>query len=85
MRLVINHKNTCLNILLDDRRGFCYLDVRQQRRSGRCSKMIANDVTRATCCCSIGRGWGESNGFCDLCPRNGTGMYVFDVFSLNWF
>lgn len=59
----------------DTRIGSCYLDVPlfSTGRSGVCNDKIAEDVSRASCCCTVGRGWGEVIGFCDPCPQNGTG------------
>lgn len=42
-------------------------------RLGVCDDEIARDVSRATCCCTVGLGWGEVPGFCEPCPKNGTG------------
>ncbi|KAL4228223.1 Fibrillin-1 [Mactra antiquata] len=60
---------------IDVRRGYCYFDVSQQRYTGRCDRIIAQDITRGKCCCSVGKGWGEDQGFCDLCPANNTDEY----------
>ena len=58
----------------DKRTGGCYMTVPiLGRQNQRCSDEIAEDVLRATCCCTVGRGWGEVQGFCDPCPRNDTG------------
>lgn len=35
----------------------------------RCSQDIGSPVTKATCCCSIGKSWG---GRCESCPLPGT-------------
>lgn len=67
---------TCIFTSAADRRvGSCYLEVPlySTGRTGICNDKIADDVSRATCCCSVGRGWGEVIGFCEPCPRNGTG------------
>lgn len=59
----------------DKRIGSCYMDVPlyETGRLGVCNDEIASSVSRATCCCTVGRGWGEVPGFCDPCPKNGTG------------
>ena len=41
-------------------------------REGICDDKIGEDVTRAGCCCSVGKGWGETPGYCEPCPQNGT-------------
>ncbi|XP_041363896.1 fibrillin-2-like [Gigantopelta aegis] len=63
---------------VDKRLGYCYMTVPRYStsRMAVCSDEIANDVSRATCCCTIGKGWGEVPGFCEKCPRNGTGEYT---------
>ena len=62
----------------DKRLGYCYMTVPlySTSRMAVCSDEIANDVSRATCCCTIGKGWGEVPGFCEKCPRNGTGWFA---------
>ncbi|RUS90503.1 hypothetical protein EGW08_001771 [Elysia chlorotica] len=59
---------------IDRRTGYCYMDVplAGTGRRGVCNDRIAQDVSRATCCCTVGRGWGETIGFCEPCPTNGT-------------
>lgn len=59
----------------DLRTGVCYLDVSKQGIKGTCSNIISHSVSKATCCCSIGRGWGEVYGMCDKCPTNGSSKY----------
>ncbi|XP_033730651.1 fibrillin-3-like, partial [Pecten maximus] len=60
---------------IDKRLGTCYMTVPQNRQYGRCSDVITLDTYRATCCCSVGQGWGEDPGFCERCPVNGTSEY----------
>ncbi|WAR00910.1 FBN1-like protein [Mya arenaria] len=60
---------------VDVRKGSCYLDISQQRLTGVCSHVISQSVGRAGCCCSVGRGWGETPGYCEPCPRNNTQEY----------
>ncbi|PVD20223.1 hypothetical protein C0Q70_20719 [Pomacea canaliculata] len=59
---------------VDRRMGRCYMDVPlyESGRLGVCDDEIARDVSRATCCCTVGLGWGEVPGFCEPCPKNGT-------------
>ncbi|XP_059151338.1 fibrillin-1-like isoform X1 [Physella acuta] len=59
---------------VDKRVGNCYMDVPSYStgRPGICNDKIAQDVSRATCCCTVGKGWGEIQGFCDPCPKNGS-------------
>ena len=40
----------------------CYLEY----RTGLCSRDIRGLFSRRTCCCTVGRGWGEK---CSACPR----------------
>jgi hypothetical protein len=58
---------------LDKRAGTCYLTVPRNLPRGRCSNEIGYEMTKATCCCTAGRGWGDRPGYCEVCPRNGTG------------
>ncbi|ESO94529.1 hypothetical protein LOTGIDRAFT_232356 [Lottia gigantea] len=62
---------------VDKRRGTCYMTApfSTRGRLGVCRDEIASNVARATCCCSVGRGWGDVPGFCEDCPRNGTSEY----------
>ncbi|KAK3098432.1 hypothetical protein FSP39_019409 [Pinctada imbricata] len=60
---------------IDRRRGMCYLSVGTGRESGMCSDVIGSNLLRAECCCSVGRGWGEVQGFCEECPANNTREY----------
>jgi hypothetical protein len=62
----------------DKRQGNCYLQVNPDRRRPSrggpvpCSGDLGRDMSRATCCCTSGLGWGQTPGMCDACPRNGT-------------
>ncbi|XP_072384771.1 fibrillin-1-like [Diabrotica undecimpunctata] len=51
------------NACIDRRTSRCFLKV---DGPGRCSSPTADYVTKASCCCSVGQGWGPS---CDLCPH----------------
>ncbi|MCL4121103.1 UNVERIFIED_CONTAM: hypothetical protein GTU68_033750, partial [Idotea baltica] len=50
---------------LDLRKGVCYMEI----SSDTCSKPLEGNYRKATCCCTVGRGWGTA---CDECPRPGT-------------
>lgn len=67
-------KLNCLSelIYLDKRESRCYLTVEEWRGRQRCSQEMGAPVTKATCCCSVGRGWGSQ---CELCPKPGTEEY----------
>lgn len=62
---------------VDKRVGSCYMDVPlyDLGRLGVCNDEIASAVSRATCCCTVGLGWGEVPGFCEPCPKNGSGEF----------
>ena len=62
-------------LLTDSRTGVCYLDVLKQHINGMCSDVVSRSVSKATCCCSIGKGWGEVQGMCDKCPTNGSSKF----------
>jgi fibrillin 2/3 len=63
---------------VDKRQAQCFLEVEEGpggRR--RCDKALGQPVTRATCCCSVGKAWGprcedcpapESEEYSNLCP-----------------
>uniref|UniRef100_A0A3Q4C0E7 Uncharacterized protein n=1 Tax=Mola mola TaxID=94237 RepID=A0A3Q4C0E7_MOLML len=53
---------------VDTRSGSCYLDFRSRGDASEsldCSKEIGVGVAKASCCCSLGRGWGNP---CEPCP-----------------
>ncbi|MDN0705575.1 hypothetical protein FCX65_25335 [Escherichia coli] len=52
---------------MDTRSGNCYLDVRPRGDNGdtACSNEIGVGVSKASCCCSLGKAWGTP---CELCP-----------------
>ncbi|XP_055956124.1 fibrillin-2 [Patella vulgata] len=62
---------------VDKRVGTCYMTppFSTRGRLGVCRDEITRGVARATCCCSVGRGWGDVPGFCEDCPTNGTSEY----------
>lgn len=54
----------------DTRVGNCFLDTQDRGDGGiSCSAEIGVGVTRASCCCSLGRAWGNP---CELCPPANT-------------
>ncbi|XP_064619862.1 fibrillin-2-like isoform X2 [Lineus longissimus] len=62
---------------VDPRQGYCYSDYPFGGVQGVCSRDLAPNVGQDVCCCTIGLSWGETNGFCELCPRNGTAEYDY--------
>ncbi|KAG1700053.1 Fibrillin-2 [Nymphon striatum] len=57
------------NGCIDLRESVCYLDVRGDYRGrGICSKNVG-EMSRASCCCTIGAAWGST---CELCPKPNT-------------
>uniref|UniRef100_A0A5F8GBW2 Fibrillin 3 n=1 Tax=Monodelphis domestica TaxID=13616 RepID=A0A5F8GBW2_MONDO len=58
---------------VDTRVGNCFLDTQDRGDGGiSCSAEIGVGVTRASCCCSLGRAWGNP---CELCPPGNTTEY----------
>ncbi len=45
------------------------MTIEEKSGKKRCSQEIGSPVTKATCCCSVGRAWG---GRCELCPAAGS-------------
>ncbi|CAC5378602.1 FBN2_3 [Mytilus coruscus] len=61
---------------IDLRIGTCYLEGPAVTQGvGRCRGEIGRNILRSSCCCSVGRGWGEARGMCEHCPRNGSSEY----------
>ena len=52
-------------VCLDLRKETCYLDYRREQ----CSAAVSGIFPRATCCCTLGEGWGAA---CSRCPTPGT-------------
>jgi len=52
-------------ICIDRRVSFCFSKI----VDGQCSMSNALDVSKSTCCCSMGAGWGDP---CELCPDPST-------------
>ncbi|MED6274642.1 Fibrillin-2, partial [Characodon lateralis] len=58
---------------VDTRVGNCFLDILPRGDGGiSCSVEIGVGVTRASCCCSDGRAWGNP---CELCPTSNSSEY----------
>ncbi|XP_043193529.1 fibrillin-2-like isoform X1 [Amphibalanus amphitrite] len=57
---------------VDRRLAQCFVEVEEIRGRNVCSMMTGQQVTRATCCCSVGRAWGPT---CQLCPQPNTPEY----------
>nr|XP_024214767.1 fibrillin-2 [Halyomorpha halys] len=61
------------NACVDKRESRCYLNVEPlPGRGPRCSKETGGPMTKATCCCSLGKAWGLS---CELCPEQDSKEY----------
>ncbi|XP_043933555.1 fibrillin-1 isoform X1 [Protopterus annectens] len=50
---------------IDTRSGNCYVEIRQRGDSLVCSNEIGIGVSKASCCCAVGRAWGNP---CEECP-----------------
>ncbi|XP_021100835.1 fibrillin-3 isoform X3 [Heterocephalus glaber] len=58
---------------VDTRAGNCFLDTQGRGDGGfSCRAKIGVGVTRASCCCSLGRAWGNP---CELCPMANSTAY----------
>ncbi|KAG8001253.1 Fibrillin-1 [Nibea albiflora] len=60
---------------VDTRSGSCYLDVRSRGDASEsldCSNEIGVGVSKASCCCSLGQGWGNP---CESCPSVNSTQY----------
>ncbi|XP_054548958.1 fibrillin-3 isoform X3 [Talpa occidentalis] len=58
---------------VDTRVGNCFLDTHGRGDGGvSCGAEIGFGITRASCCCSLGRAWGNP---CELCPMANTTEY----------
>nr|XP_012646252.1 fibrillin-3 isoform X3 [Microcebus murinus] len=58
---------------VDTRLGNCFLDAHPRGDGGTfCSAEVGAGVTRASCCCSLGRAWGNP---CEPCPVGNTTEY----------
>uniref|UniRef100_A0A8C6Q8Y9 Fibrillin 2b n=3 Tax=Nothobranchius TaxID=28779 RepID=A0A8C6Q8Y9_NOTFU len=58
---------------VDTRVGNCFLDILPRGDGGiSCNAEIGVGVTRASCCCSDGKAWGNP---CELCPTSNSSEY----------
>ncbi|XP_046720263.1 fibrillin-1 [Silurus meridionalis] len=60
---------------VDTRSGNCYLEVRSRGDASEsldCSNEIGVGVSKASCCCSLGQGWGNP---CEPCPGLNSSLY----------
>ncbi|KAM6168126.1 fibrillin-3 [Erethizon dorsatum] len=58
---------------VDSRTGNCFLDTHGRGDGGlSCGTEVGVGVTRASCCCSLGRAWGTP---CELCPMANSTEY----------
>ncbi|CAI9740245.1 fibrillin-2-like, isoform X2 [Octopus vulgaris] len=57
---------------IDKRLGTCYFEVERYRQTQQCSTELSYDLSKATCCCTVGQGWAEIPSRCEACPLNGT-------------
>ncbi|KAB0800679.1 hypothetical protein PPYR_06418 [Photinus pyralis] len=62
---MISEGNACI----DRRTSRCFLEIDNQ---GICQLPTADYVTKASCCCSVGKAWGPH---CELCPIPGSPEY----------
>ena len=69
----LNHQTISYLIIgtvcLDQRQEPCHLEY----RLGMCTNTILGLFSRKTCCCSLGRGWGDK---CSRCPRPGSQEFI---------
>ncbi|KDR06815.1 Fibrillin-1 [Zootermopsis nevadensis] len=59
---------------IDRRQSRCYSKVEEKTGRWRCNQEIDESVTKATCCCTIGKAWGPR---CELHPQEGSEEYEF--------
>ncbi|XP_033023454.1 fibrillin-1 isoform X1 [Lacerta agilis] len=59
---------------VDTRSGFCYLEIKPRGDNGdtACSNEIGVGVSKASCCCSLGKAWGIP---CEQCPAVNSSDY----------
>lgn len=70
MCCVLLSAKMCLSLCalwIDTRSGNCYLDIKTRGDNGGtfCSNEIGVGVSKASCCCSLGKAWGVP---CEHCP-----------------
>lgn len=56
----------------DKREGRCYMKIEERGGLRRCHQEMGAAVTKATCCCSVGKAWGSR---CESCPPADTEEY----------
>lgn len=57
---------------LDKREGRCYMEIEERGGQKRCHHEMGLAVSKATCCCSVGKAWGSK---CESCPGPNTEEY----------
>lgn len=57
---------------LDKREGQCYMEIEERGGHKRCHHEMGSVVSKATCCCSVGKAWGSK---CESCPGPNTDEY----------
>lgn len=57
---------------LDKREGHCYMEFEERGGQKRCYHEMGSEVSKATCCCSVGKAWGSK---CESCPGVDTEEY----------
>lgn len=57
---------------VDKRESQCYLAVEEIHGRNRCSMDTGSPLTKAACCCSIGKAWGT---YCEVCPSHDSDEY----------
>jgi len=58
--------------IVDKREGRCYMEVADQGGQRICHHEMGSAVSKATCCCSVGKAWGSR---CESCPEVETEEY----------
>lgn len=56
----------------DKREGRCYTEIEERGGQKRCHHEMGSAVSKATCCCSMGKAWGAR---CESCPKADTEEY----------
>lgn len=79
MGCVLLSPKMCLSLCAlwtDTRSGNCYLDIKTRGDNGGtfCSNEIGVGVSKASCCCSLGKAWGVP---CEHCPLVNTSKSAF--------
>uniref|UniRef100_H3AKG6 Fibrillin 1 n=1 Tax=Latimeria chalumnae TaxID=7897 RepID=H3AKG6_LATCH len=57
---------------VDTRYGNCYLEILKRGDGDVCSNEIGIGVSKASCCCSLGKAWGTP---CEICPAVNSSDY----------